>query len=101
MDVEVTVVDEYVAAEHFADERKNRRMVDELDERLVEAHKTEQVQRGTVAASAPDAVDGARQARDPLHVEPVLEDDEPFAVEPPSQRGHARGTGARYAEVRK
>jgi hypothetical protein len=40
------------------------------------------------ATLAPNAVDGARQPRDPLRVERVFQQDETVAVETLSQRAH-------------
>jgi hypothetical protein len=85
--VEVTVVDEHVATEYLADERESGWMVDELHKRFVEAHEAQQMQR-RFAALAPNAIDGARQPRDPLRVERVFEQDEAVAVETLSQRAH-------------
>ena len=82
MDVEVAVVDVDVPAEDVADERQHRRVVDEVEEGVVEAEEGEPVQRVAVRRlRAPDALDGGGQPRNGVRLESILHDDEAVPVE--------------------
>ena len=86
MDVEVAVVDVDVPPEDVADERQDGRVVDEVEEDVVEPEEGEPVQRVAVRRlRAPDALDGCREPLECCRVEGVLDDDEPVLFEPVPQ----------------
>ena len=96
MDVEVAVVDVDVPAEDVADERQDGRVVDEVEERVVEAEEGEPVQHVAVRRlGPPDALDGGGQPRDGSGLERVPHDDEAVPVEvfPPHVAIYGRGRG--------
>jgi hypothetical protein len=77
MHVEVAVVDVDVPAEDVEDERQHRRVVDEVEERVVDAEEGEPVERVAVRRlGASDAVDGPDQPLDGVRLECVLDDGE-------------------------
>ena len=91
MHIEVAVVDVDVPAEDVADERQRRRVVDEVEEGVVEAEQREPVERLAVARlRKPHSLDRRVQFLDRRGVERILDDDEAVPVEPFAQ--HAGST---------
>jgi hypothetical protein len=90
MNVEVTVVHVDVPAEQVEDERKDCRMIDQLEEAAIEAEKRELVQDGTVlrAVCVPDTTDGIAQAPQLDAAEHIRQHDIAVALERRAPIGH-------------